>query len=214
MTTASVGLIEDLEPHRRLLERAVAAVPHLQVRFSVGSLAEARPYLQPAPDLILVDLGLPDGRGDSLLQELGPETAVLVVTVFGDEDNVVRALERGARGYVLKDAGERAVVDAIISVLAGGAPLTPSVAAHLLKRFRHPDLAAPASPANEALTPREFEVLRLLARGFSYREAATHLSISPHTLSHYVKQIYGKLAVNSRGAAVFEAVNQGILRLD
>lgn len=210
----TVGLIEDLPPHRAMLERAVAACADLDLRFSVGSLAAARPFLELPPDLLLVDLDLPDGRGDSVMAQLDARTSVLVVTVFGDEASVVQALQRGARGYVLKDAGEQAVVDAIASVLAGGAPLTPSVAAHLLKRFRQAAPAAAAAADKDGLTPREFEVLRMLARGFSYREAAVHLAISPHTLSHYVKQIYGKLAVNSRSAAVFEAVNQGILRLD
>lgn len=205
-----VGILEDLAAHRTLLERAVRSIPQLHLSFSVGSLDAARAWLNPPPELLLLDLGLPDGHGEELLEQLTERTAVLVVTAFGDEHNVIRALERGARGYVLKDAGEEAIVEAINSVLSGGAPLTPSISAHLLKRFK----PVPERVPEVQLTPRESEVLRMLARGFSYREAAEHLTMSVHTLGHHVKQIYGKLAVTSRSEAVFEAIHQGLIELN
>lgn len=171
-------------------------------------------------DLVLLDLGLPDGNGLDLIaplrQRLG--TQVLIFSVLGDENSVLLAIERGAAGYLLKDSGAIEIIEAIDNVLAGGAPLTPSVAAHVLRRLRQPPappvtLSSPTAPtmAMDMLTPRERDVLLALARGYSYDETAEVLAISRHTVGHHVKHIYSKLAVNSKSEAVFEAVQAGWL---
>jgi DNA-binding NarL/FixJ family response regulator len=164
-------------------------------------------------------LGLPDGNGLNVVAAFSKRAAVIVFTVLGDEESVTEAIERGASGYLLKDAAPDEIVNAIRNVLEGGAPLTPSVAAHLLRKMRKQDEQTSAAPSAasgsaglvglSALTPRERDVLMALARGYSYDEAAHVLHISRHTVGHHVKQIYSKLAVNSRSQAVFEAMQAG-----
>ncbi|HSW15565.1 MAG TPA: response regulator transcription factor [Solimonas sp.] len=211
-----VLLVDDDDDTRERLARAVAQVPGLSVCGSAGSCAEARRLaLQQPPDLLLADLGLPDGSGADLIAELmqqQPALQALVITVFGDEAHVVRAIEAGATGYLLKDASAAEIDKAIRDLLDGGAPISPSVARHMLSRFRVaprvvPEQAVPASP----LTERETQVLSLVARGYSYAEIAESLVISVNTVGFHVKQIYRKLAVGSRSAALFEAMELGLL---
>jgi DNA-binding NarL/FixJ family response regulator len=224
-----IAIVEDQPRLLARLIQMVAQMPHANLAWQASALATARQAIHqdthPA-DVAIIDIGLPDGSGLDLLAQL-PHTRVLMYSVLGDEQNVVRALERGAAGYLLKDAPVSEILNAIDSVLNGGAPLTPSVAAHLLKRLKLVD-ASPTDTAShaatntspvkhtalESLTPRENDVLLALARGYSYEESAKLLGISPHTVGHHVKQIYGKLAVNSRSEAVFEAMQAGWLQRD
>ena len=212
----SIAIVEDQAALRERLRQIIASQTQWQLAWQSESLAEARRnFVLSAPDLVILDIGLPDGSGLTLLPELVNRSKVLIFSVLGDEENVIRALELGAAGYLLKETRAHEFCAAIESVRQGGAPLTPSVAAHLLKRLtRTPNAAAPtklAHPALESLTPRESEVLLALARGYSYDEAGVLLGISPHTIGHHVKSIYSKLAVNSKSAAVFEAVQAGWL---
>ncbi|MBK9654766.1 MAG: response regulator transcription factor [Rhodanobacteraceae bacterium] len=167
--------------------------------------------------MLLLDLGLPDGNGLDLIEDFSArDVRVIVFSVLGDEQSVLAAIERGAAGYLLKDTAAGQMREAIAQVLAGGAPLTPAVAGHLLRKMRRTEVAAPPADKSDTalmdLTAREREVLMALARGFSYDETATMLEISKHTVNHHIKQIYAKLAVTSRSQAVFEAVQAGWLR--
>ena len=220
MSRFTIALVEDQTVLRARLRQIISSQANWQLIWEADSLAQARRELntRPSPpDLAIVDIGLPDGSGLTLLPELAAtHTKVLIFSVLGDEENVIRALELGAAGYLLKETRAPELCAAIESVRMGGAPLTPSVAAHLLKRLTRStnDATAPAKqshPALESLTPREGEVLLALARGYSYDEAGVLLGISPHTIGHHVKSIYSKLAVNSKSAAVFEAVQAGWL---
>lgn len=212
----SILLVEDDPPTRARLERAISALPELALLGAAGTLAAARVLVgESVPDVLLTDLGLPDGSGDELIRELAlshPESTSLVITVFADEKTVIRALEAGASGYLLKDASVEAISDALRQLLAGGAPISPSIARYLLKRFR------PKEPLSDglqvALTAREAEVLGLAAKGFAFRECAELLGISPHTVTAHVRKIYKKLAVTSKGEAVYEAVQLGLIELD
>ena len=213
----SIAIVEDQAALRERLRQIIAGQPQWLLAWQVENLAKARFELAASapPDLVILDIGLPDGSGLTLLPELVNRTKVLIFSVLGDEENVIRALELGAAGYLLKETRAQEFCDAIESVRLGGAPLTPSVAAHLLKRLTRTTnasaLAKQPHPALESLTPRESEVLLALARGYSYDEAGVLLAISPHTIGHHVKNIYSKLAVNSKSAAVFEAVQAGWL---
>jgi DNA-binding NarL/FixJ family response regulator len=137
----------------------------------------------------------------------------MVVTVFGDEKSVLGAIEAGARGYLLKDESAEGVGAAILQLLAGGSPITPAIAQHLILRFQ----ARPPSPGREAgpaLSKRELEVLELVVKGFTFGEIAGLLGLSPHTVGTFVRRIYRKLEVSSRGEAVFEALQLGIVKLE
>lgn len=217
-----VGIVDDDTVIARALGAAVAAEPDFQLVGLAESLEEGIALVAQPLDVLLVDLGLPDGDGLELLPRLraergGERCKVLVFSVFGDGRSVVRAIEQGADGYVLKGADGREAIAAIRAVLAGGAPISPAVAGHILSRVRG---AAPSQRRREAkpevkvsLTPREIAVLEQLAKGLSFKEVASAEGISYHTVTDHVKAIYRKLSVNSRGEAVFEALHHGLIDL-
>ncbi|VVE33886.1 DNA-binding response regulator [Pandoraea cepalis] len=192
-----------------------------------GSLAQARAHLASTPcALILVDVGLPDGSGVDLIGELhesDPALPILVISAWSTEQIIVRALRAGATGYLLKERDDEEIALSIRSALRGGAPIDPFVARHILslvgvsRATPHAPAATPVtgqSPTAEAvpaLSPREIEILGLVAKGMTNREIAALLNISSLTVACHIKNIYKKLAVNSRTQAVFEARTFGLL---
>lgn len=219
----SIAVVEDDPFVRRHLARLIEERPELTVAGQAGSVAQGRALLAENADLYIIDLGLPDGSGLELIREAAarsPAPRILVLTVFGDETSVIEAVAAGADGYLLKDSADETLCADIVETLNGGSPISASVAAYLLRRMRRApeavvEPAAVLAPGAEAaaVTPREIELLNLLARGLSYREAAAALEISHHTVGAHVKAIYRKLAVNSRSEAVFEAVQNGLIQL-
>lgn len=213
MQSLTLAIVEDEPQTRAALAARLAAVPGYQVLWQADRLSTARQALiTGAPQLLIVDIGLPDGSGLDLIAEVraqSPTTAILVLTVFGDEHKLIRAIERGARGYLLKDEPAIGLVDAIEQLRAGGAPISPAIARHLIARLTLP--AAPAVPQEGRLTARETEVLRLSAKGYNHAEVARLLDISVHTVASYTRKIYEKLEVSSRSEAVFEAARLGLL---
>lgn len=200
---------------REEFERMIQSQPDLTLMGSAGSLAQAQALLRRnTPDVAIIDLGLPDGDGISLIQTLWretPGTAVLVATVFGDEAHVIRALEAGARGYLLKDTPLEDFARALHLVHQGGSPLSPQIARHLLKRFE-PAARPSREPSPDALTSREVDILTRISQGFTVAETAAQLQISTHTVSSHVKNIYSKLAVHNRVEAVNLARRQGLIQ--
>ena len=211
-----VAIIEDEPTTRQRIREAVDIHPEFEVIGDVANCAQGRPLIQDhQPDVLLVDLGLPDGHGTELIrlaQTASPKTEIMVITVFGDERNVLSAIEAGATSYLLKDSDSDHIGQAIKQMLDGGSPISASIARHLLKRFR-PD-PAPANNDEEkiSLTQREREVLELVAKGLSYSEIGETLGMSVHTVTSHIKHIYRKLSVNSRGEAVFEAAQLGLIK--
>lgn len=221
MDHASVVVVEDDEPTRSRLVRAVDASPRLRTVAAVGSCAAARAILERRPpDVLLTDLDLPDGSGIDLIRfvrERESPTQAMVITIFGDEQHVVAAIEAGALGYLLKDASAEAVGRAILELLEGGSPMSAPVARYLLQRFARPvEVPEPATPAaaTPGLSVREREVLTYIVKGFSYAEIARLLALSTHTVATHVRRIYGKLEVHSRGEAVYEALSTGLVKVD
>ena len=220
MTTVMV--VEDDTQFLNRFCRIIAADPALELFAAVGSLAAALQVVRErAPDVLVTDLGLPDGSGIELIREtarLHPATDIMVITVFGDEQHVLQSIEAGATGYIIKDSLPEEFVGLIKQLVDGGSPISPVIARQLLKRFKGapagaPALATqPAMPAEDAgLSPRESEVLSLIAKGFSFGEIAKLLGVSQHTITTHVKKIYQKLVVHSRGEAVYEAGKMGLL---
>ncbi len=212
-TRARVAIIEDDPVLRDELAYAVGQAPDLEVVGVADCLSRGRELLALGVDVLLIDLALPDGNGVELIREIdnrADRVKVIVISVFGDAQSVVRSIEAGAAGYLLKGAKPAEAAEAIRTVLEGGAPISPSVANHILARMRRqPDPAASSGPV---LSRREIAVLTDLAKGFRYKEVARLQGISPNTVGDHVKSIYRKLAVNSRGEAVFEAVQAGLIR--
>lgn len=225
-----IAVVEDDAVLRRALEAMVGQVAGFALDGSAGTVADGLELLRGAalPDVLLVDLGLPDGSGLELIDEArghGDACRVLVLTVFADVRTVVDAIEAGADGYLLKDSGVEQVAAAIRTVMAGGAPISPAVAGHILARVRRDPGERRAGAAGGAggaarteapvpLTARETDILQELAAGRSLKEVAALHGISHHTVGDHVKSIYRKLAVNSRGQAVHKAVRSGLIRLD
>ncbi len=215
MQTVTIGLVEDDELLRESLTLMLENVGGFVVAGAVGTLAEGLSLLDRQLDVMLVDLGLPDGSGLDLIAEVrSRELAckVVVLTVFADVRSVVAAIEEGADGYLLKQSDSDQVIGALRTVLSGGAPISPAVASHILARMRSGSV--PKRPGSTvSLTAKETAVLEALASGRSFKEVAAQQSISLHTVGDHVKAIYRKLSVNSRGEAVFKAVQSGLITI-
>ena len=220
--TTKVLIVEDEPEFMRRFSNAVLNDPALSLvaAVSTGQAALAMLDLQ-APDVLLVDLGLPDIDGVRVIAHAArhhPGCDVLVVTMFADDAHVVASIEAGACGYLLKDASAERITASIHELRAGGAPISPGIARRVLERFRAkasvglaPGPAQLLEPDASQLTPRETELLRMVAKGFTFETIGELLDISPHTVVAHVKNIYRKLAVHSRSEAVYEASQLGLL---
>lgn len=211
-----IAIVDDDPIVRDYLIDIVTSASELDVAGIAHNLAKARDLLELKPDLFLVDVGLPDGSGLDFVAEAKAAGAgkALVLTSFGDRDTVVTAIRAGADGYLLKDSATAVILDGIRTTLAGGSPVSSAAAVYMLELLRSGSpLIEPAEAENNGLTAREVELLEVFAKGGSYKEAARILGISPFTIGNHVKSIYRKLAVHSRGEAVYEAVKTGQLRL-
>lgn len=206
-----VLLVEDEPATRAYLAEAIRADGRLCLLAACADCAAARAVLlQQAPDVLVTDLALPDGDGTTLIRtvkQMYSDCECMVISVFGTERRVIGAIEAGASGYLLKDDSAADIATAIVALVQGGSPISPGIARHILKRWQSPPAAVP-----DLLTEREADVLEHLAKGHTYAETATLLHVSAHTVATHVKHIYRKLAVSSRGAAVFEAYQRGLLR--
>jgi DNA-binding NarL/FixJ family response regulator len=160
------------------------------------------------PDVVLMDLQMPGVDGPTATAEIAgrfPETRVLVLTTYDTDADILRAVEAGATGYLLKDTPRERLFPAIRSAARGETVLAPAVATRLVSRMR--------VPAEEALTSREIEVLGLVARGASNADVAASLFISEATVKTHLLHIFGKLGVDDRTAAVVAALQRGIIAL-
>lgn len=223
----SVFIVEDIEEFQKRFADAVRADANLRLLGVASSGAEALEFLgREAPDVMLIDLGLPDMSGVEIIRHAArhrPATEALVVTMFGDDGNVLSSIEAGATGYLLKDSMPESIAASIHELVAGGSPISPCIARRVLTRCRSEGSAAAlprSGPGEDAavatnhesvLTDRETDILRQVAKGMGFAEIGDILSISQHTVVTHVKKIYRKLAVHSRGEAVFEAKQMGLL---
>ena len=207
-------LVEDDAPTRERLCNALAQAPGFSV-FSAGTLTEAMAGLDQAPDVLLTDLRLPDGHGLSLIREARrrlPKCEIMVISVLGDEDSVLAAIRVGASGYLLKDSFPDDIARTVHDLVAGHSPISASIARYIVRRAQGQGAEADAFRAVQ-LTPREIDILWGIAKGFRYADIAHNLGMSRQTVPGHIKNIYRKLEVNTRGEAVFEAIQQGLIKL-
>ncbi len=161
------------------------------------------------PNVVLMDLRMPELSGVQAISEIKlqwSEANILVLTTYDSDADILAAVEAGATGYLLKDAPREELFRAIRAAALGQSVLAPTVAARLMGRMQ--------TPAAESLSTREVEVLTLVARGSSNRAIGRQLNISEATVKYHLIHIFGKLGVDDRTAAVTEALDQGMLRLD
>ena len=210
----SVVLVEDNPLHAQRYRENLALDPDLRLVGEFGLAADAVDgIVQLAPDVVLVDLGLPDGSGLDVVRHVRaqlPDAAVMVVSIFGDERNLVAAIEAGATGYLLKDSRATDFNQSIHALRAGESPISPSLARHLLRRMQ-PEPKAPAAPLTSPLSKRETTILDAIAQGRSIVEIGQQLHISPLTVKTHVQNIYRKLEARSRQHAIFLARSRGLL---
>ena len=219
-----VLVIEDDLVTRTNMCAAVNASAGFHLVAAFGELQPALEWMKNHPlDMLLTDLGLPDGSGIdaiSFCRNAWPKCDIMVITMFGDEKNVLASIEAGATGYILKDGDHQDVPRAMHALRNGGSPMSPLIARKVLERalqtthftsINSPSLNKQNGPP-VVLTKRESETLDLIARGYTYDEVARLLEISLSTVCTHIRGIYGKLAVTSRGEAVFEANKLGLLR--
>lgn len=189
------------------------AFPGISVR-TADTLAGGRDAVATqAPDIALVDLGLPDGSGIDLISELAvsnPDCHCIVTTIYADDQHLFPALRAGAAGYLLKDQPRDRTVAALRGIAAGEPPLSASIARRLLRVFGDDKAARPVSDSAK-LTPRERETLTLIAKGFKIAEVAETLGVTRNTAHEFVKNVYRKLKIGCRAEATVEATRMGLI---
>ena len=200
------------EGTRRILEKEV----DLQVVAEASDGREAVVLTEREhPDVAVIDISMPVMNGIEATKEIkriAPQTAVLVLTAYDDDEYVFAILEAGAAGYLLKNARGSEVIDAVRRVHEGESVLHPAIAKKLLQRISH-DRAPTAAGVGESLTERELTVLRLAGQGLSNREIADSLVVSPRTVQSHMANIFSKLGVGSRTEAVLLGLRRGWLHL-
>lgn len=216
MSIIRVAMVEDNPSTRERLLQVLACEPSVEVAHVCERAADMVRWLeQNTPDVLLVDLGLPDASGLDVIYfcaRRNPATDIMVITIFGDEVNMMAAFAHGARGYLLKDGTENDLAKHVMDLHAGGSPMTPVIARQVLKRLAPAAvLVPPVAAPLPILSDRELEILSTLSRGYTYGEVGELLTISVRTVQSHVKNIYGKLDVHSKAEAVFEARNMGLL---
>jgi len=224
-TVVRVMIVEDDPGNLERFAEALVRDPRTRVAEKVRCGRDAIARLPDvSPDVLLVDLGLPDIHGTEVIRFAArtlPECDVMVITVFGDERNVIASIEAGATGYVLKDCSDADLVARVLELRAGGSPMSPGIARIVLNQMRSGTGGAiaagrrgtgAAAGAQSSLTTRETDVLRLLSRGYTYSDVGDRLGISVHTVTSHIKNSYRKLAVHSGAAAVTRAAELGLLR--
>jgi DNA-binding NarL/FixJ family response regulator len=207
-----VWLIEDNASFRRTLRRALDETEGLRCGRELGSCEAAFEALAAgaAPDVVLLDVGLPGMSGIEALprfEELAPTAKVIVLTVYEDDDKIFRALCAGAVGYLLKTASLERIGEAVREAMDGGAPMNPKIARRVLNLFTR--FSRPGK--DYGLTEREHQILQLLVGGLIKKEIADKLSISFYTVDTHLRSIYQKLRVTTRQAAVARALKEGLV---
>jgi DNA-binding NarL/FixJ family response regulator len=210
-----IYLIDDHPVVREGFARAVADEPDMEVVGQAGTAADAlRETAMCKPDVVLVDLNIPDRDGIELLGALRTQlqqSKLLVLSGYDDEYRVAEALRAGAQGYLVKTSKLEEVIDGIRRIATGGAPLSTSIAGVVVKVLRTNKPSGEGSTGLDALTPRERQVLRLLAAGVSTRETAAQLTISPKTVETHRVRIYAKLGCKSAVELTRIAVRTGLI---
>lgn len=198
----AVSIVEDDAQARKILAGWISRASGFRLAGEWGDAESALGSLRDKPpDVVLMDINLPGISGVEAVKTLKPAmpgTQFVMLTVYEDADHIYNALAAGATGYLLKQTSRDELLGAVQDVHHGGSPMTSNIARKVVQSFKQPS----AAPSTEDLSPREQEVLELLARGYLYKEIAERLNISSATVNTYVRRMYEKLHVRSRAQAV------------
>ena len=203
-----VSLIEDDTPLRAIFVEWLRQAEGIEfVREYPDAESALERIADDRPDVILSDINLPGLNGIECVRRLKPrlpQTQFVMLTVYEDTDKIFDALASGASGYLLKQTTREELLAAVRDVMAGGSPMTSNIARKVVQSFQR----QPAAEPDTALSPRENEILDLLARGYLYKEIATKLGIAEPTVNSFIRRIYEKLHVHSRTQAVAKYLGQ------
>jgi DNA-binding NarL/FixJ family response regulator len=207
-----VVLIEDVREVRESLAALLSGTAGYKCVGAYGMMETALARIEnDRPDIILTDLGLPGMsgvEGIEKLRELFPQTPILALTIFDNDDQIFNALCNGANGYLLKNTPPARLLDALQEAVDGGSPMSPRVASRVVRLFRE---FRPPEHADYHLTRQETELLKLLIEGHHKKTAAAELGISFHTVSFHLSNIYEKLQVHSKTEAVAKALREKLV---
>jgi len=208
-----VWLVEDNIPFRRAVARLINKLDGMTCAGEFGSAEESfrRLAIGDIPDVMLLDVGLPGINGlDAVgkIRKALPETRVIILTAFEDDDKIVKAICNGASGYLLKSAPMEEISSAILDVVGGGAPINPRIAKRVLELFSS---MAPPEGKDYGLTPRERQILERMVEGRIKKEIASDLDMNYHTVDAHIRSIYTKLEVHTRAGAVAKALKERLL---
>jgi DNA-binding NarL/FixJ family response regulator len=207
-----VAIIEDQREIREGLKELIDGAEGFHCSGAFGSVEEVLPGIgSDPPEVVLVDIGLPGMSGIEgirLLKARYPGLVLVVLTVFDDDRRIFDAICAGASGYLLKKTARLRLIQGISDAAAGGAPMSPEVAARVMALFRQ---APPSLPDDYGLTPHEARILKMLVDGHNYKTAAVQLSVSVNTISFHMRRIYEKLHVHTKTEAVAKALRRQIV---
>lgn len=223
MSQIRVFVVEDQAKILKNQLKLLGGFSEIEIVGKAMSGEEALENMEAAkPDVVLLDLGLPGISGIEVtrqVKERWPKVEILIFTIFEEEDKVMEAIQAGASGYLLKGMEADKIVDSIGEVAQGGSVIQPSLARSLLRHFRvapeagGKSAAPPEGPAEDApsLTPREVEILQIIAKGLSNAEAASVLKVSRATIRTHLEHIYSKMSVSNRVEAITEGIRHGLI---
>jgi DNA-binding NarL/FixJ family response regulator len=208
-----VAIFEDRRLVRDAYEAIINGTPGLRCTGSFANASDLTLSIRKStPDVVLMDIEMPglDGvEATALIHAKFPDIKVLIQTIFDDDEKVFKAICAGASGYILKDSTPAKLMESIVEVHTGGAPMSPTIASKVLRLFQK--IAPQARADEEALSKREKEILSLIVDGYSFKQIAEKTFISYETVRTHVKNIYKKLHVASSTEAVVKALRQGIV---
>ena len=214
VTEIKVIIYEDNPDMREGLAALVAITPGFILAGAYADCYDAATHVQLyAPDVILMDIEMPGMNGITgikNIREVSTEARIIVLTVFEDNKNVFDAICAGANGYLLKKSTPQQIIDAVMEVLKGGAPMSSSIASKVLKLLAEPGLNR-QQQTDYGLTEREKQILQSLVKGNSYKMIAAEENITIDTVKTHLKKVYQKLQVHSQTEAVIKALNQRIV---
>lgn len=205
----SVSIVEDNAQVRGSLAKLIDGAPGFKCVSRHGSAEEALKELPKIlPEVVLMDINLPGMNGVECVRRLKPQlpgTQLIMLTVYQNTEHIFNALAAGATGYMLKQTPPAELLTAIKEVQAGGSPMSSHIARKIVQSFQQ---SAEMSAEAQSLSPREAEVLDLLAKGFLYKEIADQMKVSYATVHTHIRHVYEKLHVRSRTEAVAKHLNQ------
>ncbi|MEI6715642.1 MAG: response regulator transcription factor [Verrucomicrobiota bacterium] len=207
----TLWVLEDHTSLRNSLQRVFAKDPAIRCTYAFGNGAAMLRELNngTAPDILLIDIGLPDISGLDVISKvraLAPTTVIIVLTVYEDDEKIFKAVCAGAAGYLLKGSSVTDIIQTVKDALSGGSPMSPTIARRVLEMFSR---MAPKIP-DYGLTPREHEILQHVVSGLTTKELAEKIGLSIHTVDTHLRRIYSKLEVHNRSGAVAKALRENL----